>query len=477
MKRIRKSTLALLGVREVVVKHLITAVFLAIVFTLTTAYSQGCECPNAKPCAKSCPKACAGANTANTANDGFFIKDNDRVVFLGDSITQQRLYTTYIEAYALTRFPEYKLTFRNTGWNRDTAWLRKRCWTDEVKLLAATGETLDKIVTESVSKGLERDVLPLKPTVVTVNFGMNDHGYEAFRPDRFRVYQRSQEEIVRTLKKNGARVALLTPQPIEDVKHGLNKDPRNQSLRKFSDGLKEIAAAEGAEFVDQFDPYMEVISKRSEGQVTTIGEGDTVHPGPCGHTVMAWAILKELQAPALVSSVFVDTSVKGDNALTKKMVMENCTVSNVSYKDGVLAFDRLDHALPMPIDRRALNALNLASISCDLNRYLVCVKGLADGQYDVLIDGKSVVTITSKAGKAFTNLAKVATPASAQADKLLALVFKKNDVYLNRWRNVQLKGGNAAALAGLDKQIADFEKQINELRKPLSHHFEIKPLE
>ncbi len=87
MKRVRKSTLALLGVREVGVKHLITAVFLAIVFTLTTAYSQGCECPDAKSCAK----ACAGANTAN---DGFFIKDNDRVVFLGDSITQQRLYTT-----------------------------------------------------------------------------------------------------------------------------------------------------------------------------------------------------------------------------------------------------------------------------------------------------------------------------------------------------------------------------------------------
>jgi len=175
--------------------------------------------------------------------------------------------------------------------------------------------------------------------------------------------------------------------------------------------------------------------------------------------------------------VLIDTSVKRDNALTKKIVMENCTVSNVSYKDGVLAFDRLDNALPMPIDRRALNALNLASITCDLNRYLVCVKGLADGEYDVVINGKSVVTITSKEGKACTNLAKVATPASAQADKLLTLVFKKNDVYLNRWRNVQLKGGDAAILAGLDKQIADFEKQINELRKPLSHHFEIKPLE
>jgi hypothetical protein len=32
----------------------------------------------------------------------FFIRDGDRVVFLGDSITEQRLYTTYIEACALS---------------------------------------------------------------------------------------------------------------------------------------------------------------------------------------------------------------------------------------------------------------------------------------------------------------------------------------------------------------------------------------
>ena len=438
-------------------KHLIPTVILAI--TLSTAYSQGCEC--------------AGANTTD---DGFFIRDNDRVVFLGDSITQQKLYTTYIEAYALTRFPDYTLTFRNTGWNRDTAWLKKRWWTDETKLFAATGDILDTIVAESVSKGLERDVLPLKPTLVTVNFGMNDHGHQAFHADRFRVYKRSQEEIVRVLKKNGARVALLTPQPIENIEKGLNKDPRNQSLRKFSDGLKAIAAAEGAAFADQFDPYMEIICKRSEGQTKTIGEGDEVHPGPCGHTLMAWAILKALRAPALVSSVVIDTTGKGGTVSAREIATENCTVSNVSYRDGVLAFDRLDHALPMPVDTRARNALNLASITCDLNRYLVCVKGLADGEYDVLIDGKSVVIITSKAGKACTNLAKVATPASAQADKLLALVFKKNDVYTTRWRNVQLKGGNATKLAELDKQIADFENQINALRTPASHHVEIRPL-
>src|SRR5690242_8525591 len=98
----------------------------------------------------------------------FKIRDGDRVVFLGDSITEQRLYTTYIEAYALTRHPNWKLTFRNVGWGGDTSWLRQRAHPDEKQLFAAYDAAQQKMVEDSVGKGLERDVLPLKPTFVTV---------------------------------------------------------------------------------------------------------------------------------------------------------------------------------------------------------------------------------------------------------------------------------------------------------------------
>ena len=50
------------------------------------------------------------------ADSGFFIHDGDRVVFLGDSITEQKLYTTYIEAYTVTRFPKQEFHFWNSGW-------------------------------------------------------------------------------------------------------------------------------------------------------------------------------------------------------------------------------------------------------------------------------------------------------------------------------------------------------------------------
>ena len=237
--------------------------------------------------------------TAACAKDaGFFFHDGDRVVFLGDSITEQKLYTTYVEAYVLTRFPQEKFTFRNVGWGGDTAWLRQRAHPDEGKLFAAKEDEQQKMVEKSVGAGLARDVMPLKPTAVTVDFGMNDHAYQKFRPDIFRAYSCSQAEIVKVLTQHGARVALLTPQPIEERGPNPDKDVRNQSLRKFSDGLKVVCAKENALFVDQFDPYMAIMMKqRSANPLAFIGGGDAVHPGPAGHTLMAWAILKGLHAP------------------------------------------------------------------------------------------------------------------------------------------------------------------------------------
>ncbi|MGO9112351.1 MAG: SGNH/GDSL hydrolase family protein [Thermoguttaceae bacterium] len=411
---------------------------------------------------------------------GFFFRDGDHVVFLGDSITEQKLYTTYIEAYTLTRFPQEQFTFRNVGWGGDTAWLRQRAHPDEGKLFAAKEDEQQKMVEKSVGAGLARDVLPLKPTAVTVDFGMNDHAYTKFREDIFRAYSRSQAEIVKVLTKHGARVALLTPQPIEERRPEPDKDVRNQSLKKFSDGLNVVCSKENALFVDEFDPYMAIMMKqRSANPLAFIGGGDAVHPGPAGHTLMAWAILKGLHAPSLVSRVEVDVSANGRVDVTvngREVVQaEKCRVSNLKFERGTLSFDRTDDALPMPVDRRAEPALKLAPVLDDLNRFELKVKGLTSAHYDLTIDGEPAATVTKDDLSKGCNLATCTGPISKQAQQVLALVFKKNDVYFQRWRNVQLSGGAKSRLQELDKQISDFEAEINAARTPKEHHFELKP--
>jgi hypothetical protein len=420
--------------------------------------------------------------TAGALAGDFFIRDGDRVVFLGDSITEQRLYTTYIEAYALARHPDWKLSFRNVGWGGDTSWLRQRAHPDEKELFAADSATQQKLVEDAVGRGLGRDVLPLKPTAVTVKFGMNDHSYQAFRPDIFGAYTRSQEQIAKVLQANGARVAFLTPQPIEDKRPDPDKDARNQSLRKFSDGLKAVAASTGSVFVDQFDPYLAILLREREGNPPGfIGGGDSVHPGPIGHTVMAWAILKGLDAPAFVSRVEID------GAAGKLETAQGCRVENLKASEGTISFERLDETLPMPIDARAQPALKLAPILADLSRYELQVNGLPAGSYEVAIDGKTVAKLSSEELAKGWNLTTTAGPITEQARQLLNLVIKKNDLFFNRWRNVQLyalpawaqcpesEAGRSAEMARLDRQIAEQEARIDEVRRPKPHQFTVKP--
>ena len=413
----------------------------------------------------------------------FFIKDGDRVVFLGDSITEQRLYTTYIEAYALTRHPEWKLWFRNVGWGGDTSWLRQRAHPDERQLFAADEASQQKMVEDSVGRGLKRDILPLKPTVVTIKFGMNDHSYQKFREDIFKAYVRSQSELAKVLEANGARVAFLTSQPIEDKRPDPDKDVRNQSLRQFSDGLKEVASKQGATFVDQFDPYMAImLHERAADPAAIIGGGDAVHPGPAGHTIMAWAILKGLGAPALVSRAEID------GAAGKVVAAEGCRLNNLKADQGTVAFDRSDDALPMPVDPPAEPALKLAPILQDLDRYELQVTGLPAGSYELSIDGEPAGKASSEELAKGWNLATSAGPITKQAQEVLTQVFNKNNLYFQRWRNIQLyefpgwaqspevESKRAAELARLDAQIAQIEAQIDAVRQPKSHHFELRKL-
>lgn len=411
--------------------------------------------------------------TCGLAKDSdFFIRGGDRVVFLGDSITEQKLYTTYIEAYTVTRFPKQKFTFRNSGWGGDTAWLRMRSFPDEKALFAAKGDAQQKLIEASVDECLNRDVVSLKPTVVTVNFGMNDHNYEAFREDIFKAYVCSQTEIAKVLKKAGARVVLMTPQPIEERRADPDKDPRNESINKFGKGLKVVASKKGALFVNQFDPYMKIMMREHAGKTNVcIGGGDAIHPGPVGHTIMASIILKEMKAPALVSSVEVRVlDGKGGKAFSET----KCRLSNVKYDDTVLSFDREDECLPMPVDERAMDALKLATVLDDINRYELKVKGLKAERYDVTIDGEPAATVPAKDLAKGWNLAASAGPITKQARDVLALIFSKNLVGQTLWE-MNLHPERAANKADVEKQLADLEARITATCQTKPHHFELKP--
>src|SRR5689334_11935859 len=90
--------------------------------------------------------ACLLLSPALFGQSGFYLRDGDTVVFYGDSITDQRLYTTFAETYVVTRFPKRTINFVHSGWGGD-------------RVTGGGGGPVDV--------RLNRDVMAYKPTVMT----------------------------------------------------------------------------------------------------------------------------------------------------------------------------------------------------------------------------------------------------------------------------------------------------------------------
>jgi lysophospholipase L1-like esterase len=359
----------------------------------------------------------------------FFFKDGDTVVMIGDSITEQHLYSNYVEMWTVTRFPSWKLTFRNTGIGGD--------------------------VSPGGDRRFQRDVVRYKPTAMTVDFGMNDGGYGNFSEQRFNNYIKGLQGMANQAKAAKIRAAWITPQPLDNGDQGKTAlVAYNQTLEKFSDGVKEIATKNEGLFVDQFHPYLAALDKArgASDKYNRITAGDAVHPGPPGQALMAASILKGLSFPPLVASVEVD--VAGLKAKT-----ENCKVTSVAAKDGGVAFEQLDQALPF-FPSGAESITKWAPILEELNDYRLKVSGLAEGNYAVILGGTQVAEYSSSDLAKGVNLAAPALKDGPIADQVKAV--KKAVEDKNKYHHDQIFRG--IALSDVPAWLKLSPQEIDEKR-------------
>jgi lysophospholipase L1-like esterase len=152
------------------------------------------------------------------------LHEGDRVVFYGDSITAQRLYTRFIEDFALTRYPQMHVTFWNAG---------------------IPGDTVYGGYTGDMPTRLKRDLLPHQPTMITIMLGMNDGYYMAFNQKYLDVYKEGYRKLLDTLQSGvpAARVTLISPTPYDEVTHGSEFIHYNEVVSRHSAFVKELAAA------------------------------------------------------------------------------------------------------------------------------------------------------------------------------------------------------------------------------------------
>jgi lysophospholipase L1-like esterase len=362
------------------------------------------------------------AATPASAQD-FFLKKDDVVVVMGDSITEQRLYSNYLEIWCQTRFPAHNLVFCNVGIGGDTSG-------------GGNGR-------------FKRDVLPHKPTVLTVDFGMNDGGYQAFNDKRFDPYMKGLQGIADQAKAAKIRVAWITPQPVEH-NPGNAAESYNETLGKFGDGVKEIAKKNDGLFADQFHPYWAVIHKaREAGEKGRITGGDAVHPGPPGQALMAASILKAFHLPRRVS--VMDIQLKDGKLFGIRCV--RCEVSEEKLLEGGgISIKRKDAALPF-FPEQAKSILKWTPLLEDMNEYVLQVSafkpetGLKAGKYEVKLDGKKVGEYTDVELAKGVNIAAAVLavgPVADQVKDVVKAVDAKTNYYHDQIYSPLVLGRNLA---------------------------------
>jgi lysophospholipase L1-like esterase len=398
----------------------------------------------------------AGAAAAQT----FALRDGDRVVFYGDSITDQRLFTTFAETYVITRFPKLNVSFVHSGWGGD-------------RVNGGGGP---------VDVRLWRDVLPFNPTVVTIMLGMNDGRYRAFDQAFFDEFSTGYKHIVDTLKRQlpGVRITAIIPSPYDDVtRPPLFEGGYNQVLMRYGDALKQMAADQKLAIADLNTSVVAALQKANAADATNAAKllPDRVHPAPAGHLLMAEALLKSWNAPALVTDVEID-------AARKEPVHQRNTRISELQGGPVVSWTQIDEALPMPIDMRdSLVALAVRSsdVVDALNLQPLKVRGLAPGRYTLKIDGDTAGAFTSDEFAAGINLATLPTPMMRQAADVHALTLRHNNIHFTRWRQIQvpMEKDSAphlqAALAALDNLESDLLKEQRAAAQPRARHYEIAP--
>ncbi len=309
------------------------------------------------------------------------LQNGDYVGVIGDSITEQKLYSVFIEDYLLMCQPAADLRQTQFGWSGETSW--------------------------GFAARMDNDALRFHPTVITTCFGMNDGGYSPMTPDKAQRYRDNQRQIVEKAKQAKVRVVVVgSPGCVDVDTYIIRRKPSdaemyNKTLAAERDIAREVAQSEGIAFADVFDPMIEVMTKAKAkyGKGYHLAGSDGVHPDRNGHLVMAYAFLKALGCSGDIGRITVDLTANKAEATEGHKV--------VSCRDGIVELESTRYPFCFYADPSKTFAtsgvIEFFPFNQDLNRLMLVVKE-PTGRYKVTW-GKSSKEFSAEQLSAGVNLA------------------------------------------------------------------------
>ena len=341
---------------------------------------------------------------------GLYLKPGDRLAIIGDSITEQKMYSRIIETYLTVCTPELNITARQYGWG---------------------GERVPGFLAR-----MTNDCLRFQPTVATTCYGMNDHEYRKYEDRIGNTYREKSAAMVAAFKANGVRLVLGSPGCVGRLPtwvKGTNGvvDDLNINLCTLRNIDVELAQKEGVRFADVFWPMLGAgyDAQQRYGSDYAIAGKDGVHPAWAGQTVMAYAFLKALGVDGDIGTFTVDAKA---NKMKVSKGHELLASKNGEFQIKSTRYPFCATNENVKSDNSIRSAMSLIPFNEDLNRFLLVVKKP---------QAKSYVVTWGEASKTFTSeqLGKGVNLAAEFAENPFWDAFNKVDLAVKAKQDYETK--------------------------------------
>ena len=221
------------------------------------------------------------------------LPQEQRVVFLGDSITQGGAYVEFIDAALRAQHPETKIEIIPLGLSSET-----------VSGLSEDGHAGGKFPRPDLHERLDRVLEKARPQLVYACYGMNDGIYYPLGDERFQAFKNGMKKLHDKVVATGARIVHLTPPVFDPVPiktrvlpAGLEKYEKpfegyNTVLDAYAEWLLSMKT-QGWEVLDIHGPFNAALAEKRKSDPAFTFSKDGIHPGPEGHLIMAGAVLRD----------------------------------------------------------------------------------------------------------------------------------------------------------------------------------------
>ncbi len=221
--------------------------------------------------------------TALAAGADDFLPGIQRILFLGDSITQSGQYVDDFEAFLFTKFPKRHIDVMNLGLASET-----------VSGLSEQGHAGGKFPRPDLAERIDRILAKTKPDLVFACYGMNDGIYLPLDETRFAKFREGMTRLHEKVAAAGAQIIHLTPPTFDLGPHPAEgKFNYNDVLDRYSAWLLE-QRANGWRVIDIHGPMNAELARHRAADPGFYFSKDGVHPSPTGHRVIARALIDSI---------------------------------------------------------------------------------------------------------------------------------------------------------------------------------------